>query len=106
MTAREVYLAADPINAEIAKDMLAGHGIAAHVRHQHLWGATGELPANIYPSVWVDDAADYDAARVLIKALERGPVRRARPWDCPECGERLLGQFDRCWNCHTPRTAP
>jgi hypothetical protein len=104
MKAREVYLAADPINAEIAKDMLAGFGIAAHVRHQHLWGGMGELPANLYPSVWVDNEADFEAARDLIKALERGPVRRARAWTCPQCGERLFGQFDRCWRCGALRS--
>ena len=43
MSAREVYLAADPVNAEIAKDVLVNHGIAAHVRSQHLWGGMGEL---------------------------------------------------------------
>lgn len=106
MSGREVYLASDPVNAEIAKDMLASHGIAAHVRSQYLWGGMGELPANVYPSVWVDDAHHYQAARELIEAFERGPVHRGRPWDCPNCGERLDAQFDRCWNCQTLRPDP
>ena len=103
MSAREVYLAADPVNAEIAKDMLASHGIDAHVRSQHLWGGMGELPANVYPSVWVDHASDFDAAKALIRAFERGPVAEGRPWQCPHCGEWLDAQFDLCWQCQTPR---
>lgn len=103
MSGRQVYLAADPINAEIAKDMLAGHGIEAHVRNQYLWGGMGDLPANVYPSVWVDDPADYAAARALIREFERGPIERGRSWRCPTCGEVLGAQFDLCWNCQTAR---
>ncbi len=98
MKARQVYLAADPVNAEIAKDYLGGHGIAAHVRNQYLWGGMGELAANVYPSVWVDNERDYDAARDLIGRSESGAAG-GRPWDCPRCGERLAGQFEACWNC-------
>ncbi|MES1939903.1 hypothetical protein T5B8_06658 [Salinisphaera sp. T5B8] len=101
MSAREVYLAADPVNAEIAKDVLVNHGIAAHVRSQHLWGGMGELPANVYPSVWVDQGRDYDAARALIRAFERGTLNDGRPWQCPSCGEYLAAQFQQCWNCET-----
>lgn len=99
MSAREVYLAADPVNAEIAKDLLAGHGIPAHVRNQYLWGGMGDLAANVYPSVWVDDDVHFDAARELIRRFEAGPLVDGRPWQCPECGEYLDAQFDICWNC-------
>lgn len=103
--AREVYIAADPVNAEIAKDMLASHGIAAHVRRQHLWGGMGQLPANVYPGVWINDGDDYDVARRLIESFERGPMTNAAAWTCPTCGERLDGQFTTCWNCQTARPA-
>lgn len=102
---RQVYLAADPVNAEIVKDMLAGHGIAAHVRSYYLWGGMGELPANLYPEVWVDQAADYAPARALVAALERGPVAHDAAWTCPHCGEWLAGQFNACWRCQRPRPA-
>jgi len=103
MSAREVYIASDPVNAEIVKDMLEGHGIPAHVRRQHLWGGAGELPANVYPGVWVDHPDDYTAARRLIDDFERGPVAQSQPWTCPGCKERLDGQFLACWNCQTAR---
>src|SRR5262247_2554902 len=24
----------------------------------------------------------------------------AQPWTCPQCGEKLEGQFDLCWKCN------
>lgn len=103
MTAREVYIAADPVNAEIAKDMLINHGISAHVRRQHLWSGAGQLPANVYPGVWIDYEDDFAAARQLIEHFEHGPVEHGEPWQCPGCREMLGGQFLVCWNCQTPR---
>ena len=58
----QVYLAPDPINAEIVKDLLVDHGHEAYVRRAYLWGGVGELPANVYPSVWVP-LATAEAAR-------------------------------------------
>jgi len=98
----QVYLASDPVNAEIAKDFLGSFGIVAHVRSQYLWGGMGQLPVDVYPSVWVDDGADYDRACELIQRFETGAIG-GRPWDCPQCGERLGGPFDECWRCGTPR---
>ncbi|WP_423821933.1 DUF2007 domain-containing protein [Salinisphaera sp. SPP-AMP-43] len=105
MKARQVYLAADPVNAEIVKDMLVDRGIAAHVRSQHLWGGMGELPANVYPEVWVDTATDFEHARQLVAAFEQGTLETGCDWICPGCGEALGGQFNACWSCQHPRPA-
>lgn len=102
MTAAQVYLAPDPVNAEIAKDYLGSYGISAHVRGQYLWGGIGQLPPDVYPTVWVDDDDDFERARDLIHNFESDAIR-GRPWECPECGERLAGPFDTCWNCGTQR---
>lgn len=99
---RKVYIASDPVNAEIVKDYLAGRGVPAQVRDQYLWGGMGQLPANVYPTVWVDDGDDYNAARELIAAFEANATG-GRPWRCGRCGEDLPGQFDTCWRCGAPR---
>jgi hypothetical protein len=95
---REVYLAADPVNAEIVKDYLQGHGIGAIVRGAHLWSGQGELPANAYPGVWVLDDADAARAGRLLAEFENGRSRQPS-WRCPNCDERLAGQFTACWQC-------
>lgn len=102
MSPRKVYIASDPVNAEIVKDHLGSHGIAAQVRGRFLWGGMGELPADVYPTVWVDHGEDYDAARRLIAAFEAGETD-GEPWRCPRCREDLPGQFDACWRCGATR---
>lgn len=97
--AQKVYTAADPVNAEIVKDYLGAHGIAAHVRGRFLWGGMGELPADVYPTVWIADQDRYTEARALIARFEAGATSERPAWRCPQCGERLPGQFDACWRC-------
>lgn len=102
MSPRKVYIASDPVNAEIVKDYLGSHGVAARVRDQHLWSGMGELPANVYPTIWVDHAEDYDTARELLAAFEAGETG-GEPWRCRRCREDQPGQFDACWRCGAAR---
>jgi len=99
---RKVYSASDPVNAEIVKDYLRAHGIAARVQEQYLWGGMGQLPADVYPSIWLDDPADYARARELVQEFESGGARRP-DWRCPRCREHLPGQFEICWQCGAAR---
>jgi hypothetical protein len=99
---REVYLASDPVNAEIIKDYLVSHGIAAHIRGATLWGGRGDLPADCYPRVWVNQSSDFAQARELLQQFETGQAGAA-PWQCQNCDESLSGQFTACWNCGCER---
>lgn len=95
---KRVYLAADPINAEIVKDYLASYGIETIVRDAILWGGLGEIPVDTYPSVWVLEDAEAEQARALVAEFEHGG--KPKPdWQCPDCGERLSGEFTHCWRC-------
>ncbi|WP_348760326.1 DUF2007 domain-containing protein [uncultured Salinisphaera sp.] len=98
----EVYLAADPINAEIVKDLLVEHGYAAYVRRAYLWGGVGELPANVYPSVWVPEH-ETEAARQVVADFEADRLSKAADWTCPGCGEPIDGVFAACWRCQHVR---
>lgn len=95
---KQVYLAPDPINAQLVKDYLASFGIEAIIQGSLLWGGQGDLPVNAYPTVWVVNDTDFERARQLALEWER-PRANAPGWDCPACGERLPGQFTECWNC-------
>lgn len=95
---RQVYLAADPIQAEIIKDYLAGHGIEAVVQGAMLWGGRGDLPLDAYPSIWVVRDAQAERARRLVMDWERRDPD-ADEWHCPRCGEPLPGEFTLCWRC-------
>jgi hypothetical protein len=103
LSGADVYVASDLVNAEIVKDMLCAHGIDARVELRNTWVGTASLPAGLAPRVRVSDPVEQQRARELIAAFERGPVDAGQAWTCPGCGEFILGQFDRCWLCDTPR---
>ena len=102
---RRLYLARDRIEAQFLRDFLAHHRVRAVLLGDYLAGAAGELPLDIFPSVWVVDDDDLPHARELLArflrqtaAAEPGP-----PWVCPACGEQVERGFDLCWNCGRQR---
>jgi hypothetical protein len=100
-----LYQALDRIEAQFLRDFLDRHLIEAVVLGDYLSGAVGELPADIYPSVWVVDDRDLDRARGLLRRFLADCDGRGRdgPWTCPQCGETVDGGFDLCWQCGRAR---
>ena len=100
-------MAEDPIAAQMVVDMLQAEGIAAMIQGEHIFAVRGALPVS-YPTVWVLDDDDYDRARALALAYDQNaaPASKdgaAEPWTCPQCGERIEGQFGLCWRCGAER---
>jgi hypothetical protein len=98
---QRLYQAGDRIEAQLLRDFLDRHLVRTAILGDYLAGAAGELPVDIFPTLWVVDDADLPRARVLVErflvqsaAAESGP-----PWVCPACGETLEAGFDLCWNC-------
>jgi hypothetical protein len=99
---REFYQAADRVEAQMLKDHLSQAGIATVIIGDHLSGAVGELPANIYPTLWVLNDRDLEQAERLTAAFfNRSPVI-GKAWRCTVCGEDIDGGFEICWNCGSP----
>ena len=104
---KEIYLAQNPIQANVLVDLLRAEGIEATVQGEHLYAIRGLVPVT-YPTVWVVDEAQYEQARALALEFDRQQREGAdqeplEPWDCPTCGETIEGQFDQCWHCGTER---
>jgi hypothetical protein len=77
--------------------LLQGLGVPCRLRNEFLAGAAGELPpVECWPQLCVDDR-DEVRAREALAALQAAPA--GEPWTCPDCGERLEGQFTECWRC-------
>ena len=100
-------MAENPIAAHMVVDLLQAEGIAAVVHGEHIFAVRGALPVS-YPTVWVLDEDDYDRARELVQAYDQnttpgGEDLALEPWTCPQCGERIEGQFGLCWKCGTER---
>jgi hypothetical protein len=95
---RQVYLASDPVEAEIVKDYLAAHGIAAHVFGAFIWGGRGDIPVDQFPRVMIEDDAQHERARELLATYEQARGEGAA-WRCPGCGEHVDGPLNACWSC-------
>ena len=97
---QRLYQAANRIEAQLLFDLLARHRIDAVVLGDYLAGAAGELPADIFPTLWLIDDRDLTLAQgLLAHFLSPPPSPTTAPWDCPACGEQVEGDFDLCWNC-------
>ena len=97
-----VYLAADPIEAEIVRNLLTTERIACDVTGSLLWSGRGDLAADAYPRVVLRDPRDETRARELIAEYgnRTTPMAdEAASWSCSACGERVPGNFAACWAC-------
>ncbi len=98
---QQLYQAADRIEAQLLCDLLGRHRIDVQVLGDYLSGAAGELPADIYPSVWVIEDRDLPRAQALLKdwLADNQARAAASSWVCRGCGELVDGSFDLCWRC-------
>ncbi len=77
----------------LLKDLVEAEGIPCAIRNEQL------SMAECYPELWILIDEDYARAKEL---LDRwlNPQNRARAsWICPNCGEKIEGQFGSCWRC-------
>jgi hypothetical protein len=95
-----LYQAGHRIEAQLLSDYLDRHLIDNTILGDYLSGAIGELPADIYPSVWIMHDDDLPRARDLLARFIADNNRESeRSWVCRGCGELVEGGFDLCWRC-------
>lgn len=94
----------DPIEAGFLRGLLESAGIEVQVRSMELWTAAVEIyySEGARPSIWVRKR-DLERARQVLERREEAGESAA--WTCPDCGERLEGQFTTCWQCGHVREA-
>ena len=101
---KKVYVAHDPIDAVMTRDILMNSGIEAIVQGETLFGLRGAIPmsSSTLPTVWVVDDADfYEAEKVLDGYFggRNGKTSKIKTWICRKCGEDVQNTMDSCWNC-------
>ena len=89
----------DRTQAFLLRDLLAQHGIKAHIFNQNMSSIVGDVPPDVaLPQVWLDDDADRDRAAEVLR-----DYRAARNRDgvifCGACREENPATFELCWNC-------
>ncbi|MGQ0620520.1 MAG: putative signal transducing protein [Panacagrimonas sp.] len=91
------YLAADPLEAEIVRGLLAAERIETDVRGSMLWAGRGELAADPYPRIVLRDPRDEARAREILREYQTYNAAQTT-WACA-CGESVPGNFAVCWAC-------
>ena len=103
---KQVHAARHAPEAHLVRGFLESNGVAAVVRGEFLTSGWGELPVDVC-AVWIVDDAQFERAQALVLSFLRGDAareQRDQGWDCPQCGERLEGQFTACWKCGAARS--
>jgi hypothetical protein len=94
-----VYSAPNLLMVGHIRNLLEVEGIPSLIKNEFLSGAAGELPpTEAWPELWVIEPCDHERAREIVAHALREPSTR-EPWVCPDCGERIEGQFTDCWKC-------
>ena len=103
---RRVFTGKDEIEANFVRGLLEQSGIKATVLGEMLGAARGEIPftEETQPSVWINEEDAGRAQSILEAYRKKGkPSEKPLPllpqWTCPECRERIAGQFTHCWKC-------
>jgi hypothetical protein len=100
---RCLYEAADRFEAQRLVDFLGEQGIPAVILGDFLSGAAGELPATIFPAVWLVEDRHWFMAQALLREFRQPRTASQAAWRCPVCGETVEGGFEVCWNCGSQR---
>lgn len=103
MTYVRVFQHSNALLVSHVHNVLESAGVPCELRNMTLGGGAGELPlGECEPAVWI---APHNRARAesLMHDALHGPRAPAPAWRCPQCGERLDGVFDTCWQCQTLR---
>jgi len=98
---KKLLQAPNLVLATLWADQLGAAGIPASVQRAYASSIAGQIPPDqALPEVWVEDEAQYDAARALLDEWQHLPEQR---WACAACGEIVEGPFEQCWNCGAAR---
>ncbi|WP_165831913.1 DUF2007 domain-containing protein [Aliidiomarina sp. B3213] len=97
----EVYLAANPVEANLLVGLLNAEGIPAGVKGIGVAGGIGELPVDALQMPIYAPEAKKASARAVLKDYERnGQLKHAQSdWTCSECEEVNGSAFEICWSC-------
>ena len=93
-----LYTADNPVELGFIRGLLDAEGLETRTQSMDLWAAAVEVyfAEGARPSVWVRDR-DLARARDILANSDRRDQGEA--WTCPECDERIEGQFSACWRC-------
>lgn len=100
---RLIYSSLKLLEVHHLKNLLEAEGIRCEIRNELLSRLAGEVPfTECAPELWLLDERYLEQARRIVSDFGRIPAAEP-PWQCPDCGEKIEGQFSACWQCGATR---
>ncbi len=101
---REIFTHQDYTRVGHFKSILDSAGITSFIRNESSHSSVTELPSPVlFPTLCVEDDADYEKAMELLREVYQPHVTDAPDWICGSCKETVPGTFESCWSCGAPR---
>lgn len=97
----EVYLAANPVEANLLVGLLHSEGIPAGLKGIGVAGGIGELPADALQTPIFAPATRKAEAKTVLRDYENNgqAQHKLQDWTCSECDEINGSAFEVCWSC-------
>lgn len=89
----------DGADNQMLKVLLEEAGVPCMIRNENLSMAMGEIPPSETPELWIMNDDDYPKAKEIIDTWKNARPEPHDSWVCPQCNERIEGQFTSCWKC-------
>jgi hypothetical protein len=106
MTMEPLYSSLNLLEIHHLRNLLEAEGIGCRITNELLSRLAGEIPfTECAAQLWLNDERDLGQARRVVSDFRHGAAA-GPPWQCPDCGERIEGQFGACWRCGAERRQP
>ena len=100
---KKLYSTPDRIPLYLLRSALENQGIICYLKNENP-PLAGEIPPMLaWPELWVMDDSQYESAKKILTAELANLATPGQAWVCPQCGEKLEGQFEQCWKCGAAR---
>jgi hypothetical protein len=94
-----LYSSQDRVLLYLIKARLDDKGIASFFKNEQP-PLAGEIPPMIaWPQLWVMDESNFARATECVTDELTSRSQPNTAWVCPQCQEKLEGQFEICWKC-------
>lgn len=98
---KRVFTSPDSAELGLLKNMLQKAGIPCVEINEQM---AQTIPSVLFQAeLWVENDADHPVALDLVTQWQNPVNPEGETWVCSRCGEKLGGQFGKCWKCGTDR---
>ncbi len=96
---KKIYVSENRVLLNLLKSALETNGIQSFIKNEFPPAAGEITPIIAWPEIWISNNDDEPKAMKIIHEVLQSQSTINEAWACPDCGEKLDGQFKICWKC-------